>query len=60
MVLRIVHVYVCVLNSSFRSENKRMRMYLFQLGWYDGQLLALMPTCACVYDMWHVCSESQP
>ena len=34
MVLRIINVCVCVLNSYFRSQNKRMRMYLFLLGWY--------------------------
>ena len=33
MVLRIFHACVCVLNSLFRSQNKRMRMCLFLLGW---------------------------
>ena len=26
-VLRIIHICICVLNSRFRSQNKRMRMY---------------------------------
>ena len=52
MVLRIIHICVCVLNSQFRSQNIRMRMHLFLLLARKQKSRHVMDASCCFGHLW--------